>query len=65
MQRPELFGYGDAAHFLEMSHQRFNYLVKRDNIYFKTTSSGRIFFKEDIVEYKRQRFDKMKHKGVK
>ncbi|QMU63185.1 MAG: hypothetical protein GKR88_02120 [Flavobacteriaceae bacterium] len=62
MDRPKLLGYTDAANFLGISHQRFNYIISRYNIPFQKTSSGRIFFEEDIVAFQQARKDKLKHR---
>lgn len=61
MKRSKLLGYGDAYRFLKISHQRFDYLLRTKKIPYQKTSSGKIFFEEDLIVFQKSRADKMKH----
>ncbi len=60
-KRPKILGYGDAYRFLGISHQRFDYLLKQNKIYFQSTSGGKVFFKEDLAAFQKSRAEKLKH----
>jgi hypothetical protein len=62
-KRPKIFGAGDACEYLNISNQRLHQLLKQYNIPHQQTSSGKIFFEEDIIAFKESRKDKMKYKG--
>lgn len=55
MNRPKILGTSEAATLLGISRQRLNYLVLRDNIPFQKITAGKVFFEQDILEYKNSR----------
>lgn len=59
-----LFGYKDAHIFLGVSKTAFDKLIKRYDIPFHKTSSGRIFLKSDLVEFQNSsdRKENLKHR---
>ena len=61
-KRPVLFGTGDVCKYLDISYQRLHELVQKYQIPHQQTSSGKIFFQEDIIAFKDSRKDKMKYK---
>ncbi len=62
-KRPKLYGAKDACEFLDVSYARFYELLKRYDIPHQKTSSGNIFFEEDLIAFRESRKDKMKYKG--
>ena len=58
MNRPKIIGTSEAATLLEISRQRLNYLILRDKIPYQKISAGKVFFEEDILEYRNRRKNK-------
>lgn len=60
-KRPKLYGSKDACELLKISYARFYELMKIYNIPHQKTSSGNIFFEEDLINFQESRKEKMKH----
>ncbi len=52
-KQPKLYGYSDAARFVSVSHQRFGKLVKDYKIPYQQIACGKVFFEEDLIEFKK------------
>jgi len=67
--RPKVLGTADAARLLGISHQRFGKLARDYEIPHQTISCGKVFFEQDILDFKNseERKENMKYlkKGMK
>ena len=59
---PELMGMGDVMRYLKVSRQYVDYLVESGQLRCSKRSTGKVFLRNDVVMFQRERERKEEHR---
>lgn len=60
-KNPKILAAGDVADILGVSYQYIDKLAREGRLPFQMTSSGKVFFEDDVLAFKRERERKAKN----
>ncbi len=59
-KNPKILAAGDVADLLGVTYQYFDKLAREERLPFQMTSSGKVFFEEDVLAFQEKRDKKAK-----